>query len=222
MGRWGPSLLIFILVRKYWQNNYKRRYHTGQASVFHELFVKDDLSQPLLLHRLGELHKGPRWMTRSERRRLQKWRDDGGRALLETISNWRRRWTRRLEEDFAKALKRQRLLWCNPSLWSLKLVSPHPPIPSIGWKKVFWNPMYKLLKISRNILEFPYKCFQMPATSLMWLWFGQITRMEEQIKSKLAGKEGHLKWFSCWCGNVDKTTIKEGFSPAKPQSFIDY
>ena len=57
MGRWGSSLLIFILVRKCWQNNYKRRYHTGQASVFHELFVKDDLSQPLLLHRLGELHK---------------------------------------------------------------------------------------------------------------------------------------------------------------------
>ena len=175
MGRWGPSLLIFILVRKYWQNNYKRRFHTRQASVFHELFVKDDLSRPLLLHWLGELHKGPRWMTRSERRRLQKWRDDGGRALWETISNWRRRWTRRLEEDFAKALKRQRLLWCNPSLWSLKLVSP-PPIPSIGWKKVFWNPIYKLLKISRNILEFPYKCFQMPATSLMWLWFGQITK----------------------------------------------
>ena len=124
MGRWGPSLLIFILVRKYWQNNYKRRFHTRQASVFHELFVKDDLSRPLLLHWLGELHKGPRWMTRSERRRLQKWRDDGGRALLETISNWRRRWTRRLEEDFAKALKRQRLLWCNPGLWSLKMVSP--------------------------------------------------------------------------------------------------
>ena len=71
MGRWGPSLLIFILVRKYWQNNYKRRFHTRQASVFHELFVKDDLSRPLLLLWLGELHKGPRWMTRSERRRLQ-------------------------------------------------------------------------------------------------------------------------------------------------------
>ena len=140
MGRWGPSLLIFILVRKYWQNNYKRRFHTRQASVFHELFVKDDLSQPLLLHWLGELHKGPRWMTRSERRRLQKWRDDGGRALLETISNWRRRWTRRLEEDFAKALKRQRLLWCNPSLWSLKLVSPHPPHTKYWMEKGFLKP----------------------------------------------------------------------------------
>ena len=31
-------------VRKYWQNRYKRKLHTSQGSVFHWLFVKDDLS----------------------------------------------------------------------------------------------------------------------------------------------------------------------------------
>ena len=34
--------------RKHWQNNYKRRYHIGQGSVFRRLFVKDDLSKPAL------------------------------------------------------------------------------------------------------------------------------------------------------------------------------
>ena len=45
--------------------------------------------------------------------------------FLETISNWRRneevdKEAKLLKEDFAKALKRQRLLPCNPGLWSLK------------------------------------------------------------------------------------------------------
>ena len=36
------------------------------------------------------------------------------------------------------------------------------------------------------------------------------------------GDEGHLYWFSFWCGNIGKTTIKEGFTPAKPQSFMNF
>ena len=35
-------------------------------SVFHQLFMKDDLSK-LLLHSLGELRMGPSWMTRRKR-----------------------------------------------------------------------------------------------------------------------------------------------------------
>ena len=47
---------------------WKKRYCLESASVFQPLFVKDDLSQLLLLHSLRELHKGPSWMTRRERR----------------------------------------------------------------------------------------------------------------------------------------------------------
>ena len=36
------------------------------------------------------------------------------------------------------------------------------------------------------------------------------------------GDEGHLYGFSFWCGNIGKTTIKEGFTPAKPQSFMNF
>ena len=44
----GSSQVIFMLVRKCWQNNYKRRLLTSQASVFHRLLVKDDLSKHAL------------------------------------------------------------------------------------------------------------------------------------------------------------------------------
>ena len=175
--------------------------------------------------------------------------DDDGRAFFRNnfkLEEEVDKEVKMLEENFAKALKWQRLLWCNPGPWSLKEEEVDTVLIDKFLVKIicqrqrgrstgtFSRELSKNLKTFSEaqsascskylgtILEFPYKCFQMPATSLMWLWFGQITRMEEQMKSKLAGKEGHLKWFSCWCGNVDKTTIKEGFSPAKPQSFIDY
>ena len=44
----GSSQVIFMLVLKCWQTNYKRRFHTRQASVFHRLLVKDDLSKHAL------------------------------------------------------------------------------------------------------------------------------------------------------------------------------
>ena len=59
-------------------------------------------------------------------KRLQKCRDDG-RAffrnnfkLEEEVNEEVDKEAKLLEEDFAKALKRQRLLPCNPGLWSLK------------------------------------------------------------------------------------------------------
>ena len=41
-------------------------------------------------------------------------------------------------------------------------------------------------------------------------------------KIKTSRKRGSSPVIFMLVRNVDKTTIKEGFSPAKPQSFIDY
>ena len=83
----GSSQVIFMLVRKCWQNNYKRRYHTGQASVFHQLFVKDDLSKPALAFTWWAPH-GPKMNDEKEddtsanigKRRVQVGEQPGGQG----------------------------------------------------------------------------------------------------------------------------------------------
>ena len=146
--------------------------------------------------------------------------DDDGRAFFRNnfkLEEEVDKEVKMLEENFTKALKWQRLLWCNPGPWSLKEEEEDTVLIDKFLVKIicqrqrgrstgtFSRELSKNLKTFSEaqsascskylgtILEFPYKCFQMPATSLMWLWFGQITRMEEQIKSKLASRDGEMR-----------------------------
>ena len=69
------------------KNNYKRRYHNGQASVFHQLFVKDDLSKPALAFTWWAPH-GPKMNDEKEddtsanigKRRVQVGEQPGGQG----------------------------------------------------------------------------------------------------------------------------------------------
>jgi len=96
-------------------------------------------SPNMLLHSLGELHKGPSWMTRGERMRTTLVLTLGGGGSDWWTSRWTRRWSAELLEKnfvesscnmktsrgggiaivdfFGKLVAQQQLLWCDLGPW---------------------------------------------------------------------------------------------------------
>ena len=158
----GTSLIWLWLVRlQGWRSNKTKTCRQGRGkrailSEFDKIAIKEGLSPAnpqsfidyswrmtslnMLLHSLGELHKGTSWMTRGERMRTtleptlggggqigeQVDRQGGGLLIFCRQTLWKAAATWRLVEEevlwlwmnfFEKLVAQQQLLWCDPGPW---------------------------------------------------------------------------------------------------------